>query len=76
MPWFIVYVTRSGAGAETMAQISKALLFAQEDYPVGQIFTATDGVSFSVEDDNSLRVLRNLLKAEGAYGGDRTCVQC
>ena len=64
-PRFTVLATRPGAGAETRSQIIRALLFAPEDYSVGQLFTATDGMSFGVEDDNSLRVVREVLEAEG-----------
>ena len=58
-------VTRPGAGVETRVHIIRALLFPPKDYFVGQLFTATDEVSFGVEDDNSLRVVSEVLEAEG-----------
>ena len=54
-----------GAGEDANGQILRALLYASEDYSVGQITQVTDGVTFGVEEDNSLRVVREVLDAEG-----------
>ena len=54
-----------GAGEDDNGQILRALLYASEDYSVGQITQVTDGVTFGVEEDNSLRVVREVLDAEG-----------
>ena len=64
-PRFTVTVFRPGAGEDANGQILRALLYAPEDYYVGQITQVTDGVIFGVEEDNSLRVVREVLEAEG-----------
>ena len=64
-PRFTVTVSRPGAGDEAQTQILRALLFSPEDYSVGRITQVTDGVSFGVEEDNSLRVVREVLEADG-----------
>ena len=64
-PRFTVTVSRPGAGENATGQILRALLYAPEDYSVGRITQVTDGVTFGVEEDNSLRVMREVLEAEG-----------
>ena len=64
-PRFTVTVSRPGAGENATGQILRALLYAPEDYSVGRITQVTDGVTFGVEEDNSLRVVREVLEAEG-----------
>ena len=58
-------VSRPGAGKDANGQILRALLFAPEDCSVGWITQVTDGVTDGVEEDNSLRVVREVLEAEG-----------
>ena len=58
-------MSRPGAGEDANGQIIRALLYALEDHSVGQITQVTDGVTFGVEEDNSLRVVREVLEAEG-----------
>ena len=64
-PRFTVTVSRPGAGENATGQILRALLYAPGDYSVGRITQVTDGVTFGVEEDNSLRVVREALEAEG-----------
>ena len=64
-PRFTVTVSRPGAGEDAIGQIIRALLFVPEDYSVGRITQVTDGVTFGVEEDNSLRVVREVLEADG-----------
>ena len=65
-PRFTVTVSRPGAGEDANGQILRALLHALEDYSVGRITQVIDGVTFEVEEDNSLRVVRKVLEAEGS----------
>ena len=58
-------MSRPGGGENANGQILLALLYAPEDYSVGRITQVTDGVTFGVEEDNSLRVVREVLEAEG-----------
>ena len=48
-PRFTVTVFMPGAGEDANGQILRALLYASEDYSVGQITQVTDGVTFGVE---------------------------
>ena len=64
-PRFTVTVSRPGAGEDAIGQIIRTLLFVPEDYSVGRITQVTDGVTFGVEEDNSLRVVREVLEADG-----------
>ena len=58
-PRFTVTVSRSGAGDSPGTALRSGGLFCWTDYQV------TNGVTFGVEEDNSLRVVREVLEAEG-----------
>ena len=72
-PRFTVTVSRPGAGENATGQILRALLYAPEDYSVGRITQVTDGVTFGVEEDNSIRaagVMEEGERAVSSKGGE------
>ena len=60
-PRFPVSVSKPGAGDDAHTQILWVLLYSPEEYSVGRITQVTGGVTFGVEDDNSIRVVREVL---------------
>ena len=64
-PRVTVHVTGAGDEEGIRRRTIRALLFAPENYSVGQLFTNAGGVSFGVEDDNSVRVVTETLEGAG-----------